>query len=104
MNQSIKKHDEKISFTKLGAVVLTDPYAVNAMKKEREYLLDTLDADKLLYWFRRNAKLAPVASSSYGGGWEGALIGGHTLGHFLSALAQGYANIKIGRASCRERV
>lgn len=38
MNQSIKKHDEKISFTKLGAVVLTDPYAVNAMKKEREYL------------------------------------------------------------------
>ncbi len=98
MNQSIKKHDEKISFTKLGAVVLTDPYAVNAMKKEREYLLDTLDADKLLYWFRRNAKLAPAASSSYGGGWEGALIGGHTLGHFLSALAQGYANINSGEA------
>lgn len=69
MNQSIKKHDEKISFTKLGAVVLTDPYAVNAMKKEREYLLDTLDADKLLYWFRRNASslLSPLPPTAEGG-------------------------------------
>ena len=39
-----------------------------------------------------NAGLKPAASSSYGGGWEGALIGGHTLGHYLTALAQAYAN------------
>ena len=28
----------------------------------------------------------------YTGGWEGALIGGHTMGHYLSALSQAIAN------------
>ena len=81
-----------LSFTKLDSVVLTEKYASNAMALERKYLLQTLDSDKLLYWFYRNANLEPRASSSYGGKWEGALIGGHTLGHYLTALSQSYRN------------
>ena len=81
-----------LSFTELDKVTLLDPYALNGMALMRKYLLKTLDADKLLYWFYRNAKLTPKTSSSYGGGWEGALIGGHTLGHYLTALAQGAKN------------
>ncbi len=92
VSQSTTENAAPVSYTGLDKVTLSDAYAQNAMKKEREYLLDTLDADKLLYWFHRNAKLTPLASDSYGGQWEGTLIGGHTLGHYLSALAQGYAN------------
>ncbi|MDE6411957.1 MAG: glycoside hydrolase family 127 protein [Clostridia bacterium] len=92
MKQSTVENSAPVTYTGLDEVTLTDAYAVNAMEKEREYLLDTLDADKLLFWFHKNAGLTPLATSSYGGEWEGALIGGHILGHYLSALAQGYAN------------
>ena len=92
MKQSTTQDSQAVSFSGLGEVTLSDSYAKNGMELERKYLIDTLDADKLLYWFHRNAKLTPKASSGYGGMWESALIGGHTLGHYLSALAQGYAN------------
>ncbi len=92
MKQSTTQDAGEIAFTGLDRVTLSDAYTLNGMEKERKYLLDTLDGDKLLYWFHRNAKLEPLASSAYGGQWEGALIGGHILGHYLSALAQGYAN------------
>ena len=90
--QSTVKDSAPVSYTALSEVTVTDGYAVNALDKELAYLLDTLNADKLLYWFYRNAKLTPKAAAGYGGGWESALIGGHTLGHYLSALAQAYAN------------
>ncbi len=80
-----------IGFTGLASVTVTDPYIVNGMAKEVEYLL-SLDADRLLFCFYKNAGLTPTASASYGGGWEGALIGGHTMGHYLSALAQASVN------------
>lgn len=80
-----------VSFTPLSSVTVTDGYAVNGLDKEIDYLL-RLDADRLLYYFYKNAGLTPKAANSYGGNWEGALIGGHTLGHYLTALAQGYAN------------
>lgn len=89
--QSLIGDAKAVSFTGLSEVRIDDPYAVNGMEKEVEYLLK-LDADKLLYYFYKNAKLDPFAVSSYKGGWEGALIGGHTLGHYLIALAQSYAN------------
>ncbi len=89
--QSLIGDAKAVSFTGLSEVRIDDPYAVNGMEKEVEYLLK-LDADKLLYYFYKNAKLDPFADSSYKGGWEGALIGGHTLGHYLTALAQSYAN------------
>jgi len=85
-------------FTKLNEVKITDAYAVNGMRREVEYL-KKLDADKLLYFFYVNADLTPKADFSYGvktaGGleqWEGGLIGGHFMGHYLTALAQACAN------------
>ena len=101
MKQSTTQNSAPVSYTGLDEVTLTDAYAVNAMEKEREYLLDTLDADKLLYWFHKNANLPTLAASAYGGQWEGALIGGHILGHYLSALAQGYANVNSGEDKAR---
>ncbi len=92
VEQAAVKNSADIGFTPLGSVAVTDPYAVNALDKELTYLVDTIDADKLLYYFHVNAGLAPKATSSYGGHWEGELIGGHTLGHYLTALAQAYAN------------
>ncbi len=92
VEQAAVKNSEDIGFTPLGSVTVTDPYAVNALDKELTYLVDTLDADRLLYYFHENAGLTPKAASGYGGDWEGRLIGGHTMGHYLTALAQAYAN------------
>lgn len=95
-----------ITFTPLGEVKITDGYAVNGLDKEIDYLLK-LDADKLLFYFYKNAGLTPKASGSYGGNWEGSLIGGHTLGHYLSAIAQAYANAGTSdtdRAALGERI
>lgn len=96
----------RLAFTSVTDVTITDPYAVNGLDKEVQYLL-SLDADKLLYWFYRNAALTPPTQSSYGGGWEGALIGGHTLGHYLSAIAQASVNAgtsEEGKAALNERI
>ena len=46
----------RLAFTSVADVTITEPYAVNGLSKEVEYLL-SLDADKLLYWFYRNAAL-----------------------------------------------
>ena len=78
-------------FASVSEATVTDEYAVNGLKKEIAYLL-SLDEDRLLADFRDNAALDTKDADSYEGGWEGALIGGHTLGHYLSALAQAYAN------------
>ena len=88
------KDSAAITFTGLDEVTITDGYAENALQKELDYLVDTIDADKLLYYFYVNADLTAEAKaeSGYGGNWEGRLIGGHTMGHYLSALAQAYAN------------
>lgn len=87
----MKENTLRHAFTALHEVALRDAYCVNALEKEYAYLT-RINAEKLLYWFDRNADLPPCSESGYGGGWEGALIGGHTLGHYLTALAQGSVN------------
>ena len=73
----------------LGAVELTDGYCVNALQKEVSYLL-SLQEGRLLAGFYENAGLkTPFVRY---GGWESGLIGGHTLGHYLTALSQAYVN------------
>lgn len=71
----------------------------NAMKKDSAYLL-TLDPDRLLHRFHRNAGL-PAKGDVYGG-WESEGLSGHTLGHYLSACALFYAN--TGNVEFRNRV
>lgn len=91
IEQSATKDSAALSFVSVSDVTLLDDYGSNAESLEVGYLLQ-LDSDKLLYWFHKNAGLSPKASGSYSGGWEGSLIGGHTMGHYLTALAQAYAN------------
>ena len=101
MKQSTAAFAAPVSFTGLGEVKVTDGYCARAMEKEVAYLLK-LDVRKLLYYFYVNAGLAPDEPSSYQGGWEGALIGGHTLGHYMVALAQAYANANTSEPSRAE--
>lgn len=55
-----------------------------AVEVNRGYLM-RLEADRLLHNFRLYAGLEPKAPIY--GGWESDTIAGHTLGHYLSALA-----------------
>ena len=74
----------------MSQVTVTDPYCTNAFEKEISYLL-SFDNNKLLAGFRDNAGLNTNGASRYGG-WENSLIGGHTVGHYLTALSQAYVN------------
>jgi len=75
----------------MSQVQLTDSYLTNAFVKEIEYL-KSFNSDKLLSCFRKTKDLTPKAESYLG--WEASEIRGHTLGHYLSALAQVYATTK----------
>ncbi len=90
----MKKIETNAEYFPLGAVEVTDAFCKNALKKEVEYLL-SLQTGRLLAGFYENAGL-PTPFLRYGG-WESGLMGGHTLGHYLTALAQAYANAGVGR-------
>ncbi len=83
-----------------GAVEITEPVLVNAFTKEQEYLR-SLEADRLLAGFRETAGLEQKAER-YTGGWENGEISGHTLGHYMVAMAQFYAT--TGEADVKERL
>lgn len=74
----------------LADLTMTDAYTVNAFSKEVEYLL-SFDTDRLLCGFRENAKLDTKGAKRYAG-WENTLIAGHSVGHYLTAVAQAYQN------------
>ena len=71
-------------FVPLSSVQISDAYCTNAVQKEAAYLMQ-LDENRLLAGFFRNAGLS-TPYVPYGG-WESGLIGGHTAGHYLSALS-----------------
>lgn len=79
----------------LSDVTLTDDYCVNAFEKEVVYLL-SFDVDKLLAGFRETAGLDMKGVKRYAG-WESTLIGGHTLGHYLTACVQAYETANISK-------
>jgi DUF1680 family protein len=64
--------------------LLPGPYR-HAMELDAKFLL-SLDADRLLSWYRKEAAL-PEKAQNYGG-WESQGIAGHSLGHYLSACAR----------------
>lgn len=74
---------------KLSEVELNDGYLNNAFRLEQDYLM-SLEADRLLAGFYEIAGKQPKAKR-YTGGWEDQDIAGHTMGHYLVALAQAYA-------------
>jgi DUF1680 family protein len=67
--------------------LLPSPFA-DAVEANRKYLLQ-LEPDRLLHNFRKFAGLTPKGELY--GGWEADTIAGHSLGHYLSALALIYA-------------
>jgi DUF1680 family protein len=75
----------------MSQVKLADAYLANAFQKETDYL-NSFDPDRLLSFFRITKGLDPKAENYTG--WENTEIRGHTLGHYLSALAQVYAATK----------
>ncbi len=75
----------------LNQVDVTDAYLTNAEDKDIEYLL-SLDADRLLAGFRETAGVDMKGKNRYAG-WENMLIGGHTMGHYLTAVAQAVATL-----------
>ncbi len=90
-----------ISDFSLSDVKMTDEYVTNAFSLEVKYLL-SFDNNRLLAGFRENASMNTYGAKRYGG-WENTLIGGHTVGHYLTALSQAYQNPNIS-ASDRQKV
>lgn len=73
----------------LTEIVMRDKYQINAYNKDAEYLL-SIDENRLLAGFYENAGIK-THFIRYNG-WENSLIAGHSLGHYLTAAAQCYAN------------
>ena len=78
--------------------LLPSPY-FTALSVNLEYL-HRLEPDRLLHNFRSQAGLDPKGAVY--AGWESDTIGGHTLGHYLSALSLMHA--QTGDAECKRRV
>lgn len=97
-----------LSYFEADSVEVTDAYYNEALQLDVDNLL-ALDPDRLLAGFRETAAYAYLSThdslpggqtitdfmknkTRYGGGWENSLIGGHTMGHYMSAVAQGIVN------------
>lgn len=72
----------------MSQVMLLEPYLINAFQKEIEYLT-SFNCDRLLSCFYITKGLKPKAENY--SGWEDTEIRGHTMGHYLKALAQAYS-------------
>ena len=82
---------DKLQSFDMEQVKVTDAYLVNAFNKEISYL-QSIDPNRLLVGYKQTAGLS-TSYSKYGG-WENTPLKGHTLGHYMSALAQAYKNTK----------
>ncbi|MBP3741488.1 MAG: glycoside hydrolase family 127 protein [Treponema sp.] len=90
-------------------ITLLDNYYTDITQKMVNFL-NTFNPDKLLFNFRQTAGLTQPSKQgiSYGvafggakgpyGGWENSRIGGHTMGHYLTAAAQALAR---GYGECK---
>ncbi len=78
--------------------LLPSPY-LRAVNANLAYL-KRIEPDRLLHNFRSQAGLQPKGAVY--GGWESDTIGGHSLGHYLSALSLMFA--QTGDPECRQRV
>lgn len=86
---------KNISDFSMSQVTNLDSYCVNALEKDMAYLT-AFDCDRLLAGFRETAGLDTKGVKRYDG-WESTLIGGHTMGHYLSAVAQAYVNPGVSK-------
>ncbi len=86
----------------LSRVRLLDGPFKEMQELHRTGLVGHLEPDRLLFGFRRNARLPQPAGVTGGyGGWDGEFIAGHYGGHYLSAAARMYA--ATGNSGFREK-
>lgn len=71
----------------LDEVKLLDSYYATAEKADIEFL-KKFENDRILSRFRETAGLDTKGAKPYQG-WEDSLLGGHCVGHYLTAAAQG---------------
>ena len=84
----------------LRKVTLRDAYLVNAFEKEVLYLT-AFDTDRLLAGFRETAGVDMRGAERYSG-WESMLIGGHTLGHYMTACVRSCESANCGEGDREE--
>ena len=70
----------------LDKVQILDNYYLSAQKSDIAFL-KKMDTARLLPGFRTTAGIDTKGVRPYGG-WEDSLLGGHCVGHYLTALAQ----------------
>lgn len=85
----------KVSLFELSDVRLLDSEFKHIQNLDHEYLM-TIDPDRLLSWFRREAGLTPKAkpypSWESEDIWGGGPLPGHIMGFYLSSMAMMYAS------------
>ena len=84
---------------KLNQVKVTDAYFVNSLEKEISYL-KSFNSDKLVAGFREVNNMRPKAEKYPG--WEVTEIRGHSLGHYMTAVAQAVA--QTGDSELKEKL
>ena len=89
----------KVVAVPLQDVRLKPSIFLDSVQVNRRYLLE-LEPDRLLHNFLEYAGLEPKGEAY--GGWESDTISGHTLGHYLSALALLHA--QTGDAEAKRRI
>lgn len=94
-----KPVENHVSLFELDDVTLLEGPFQHAQDLNRSYLL-ALEADRLLAGFRLEAGLEPRAPKYPN--WESSGLDGHTLGHYLTALAQMWA--ATGDAEMKRRL
>jgi DUF1680 family protein len=93
---------EKLQDFSLDQVQITDSYQQTLFSKEMTYLLTTLDSDRLMAGFK--AVSQNVTPTNLYGGWENQAIRGHTLGHWLSAVAHAYQQAQGSDATLASQI
>ena len=88
LSAPILVHAQKAELFPLSSVKLLDGPFLHAQQADMKYML-SLDADRLLAPYRKEAGLTPKAQNY--GNWENTGLDGHIGGHYLSALANMYA-------------
>ncbi|MET0792453.1 MAG: beta-L-arabinofuranosidase domain-containing protein, partial [Polyangiaceae bacterium] len=83
---------EKLQEFSLDQVQITDQYQQNLFTKDVTYLITTINSDRLLAGFKA-VSTGTTATNLYGG-WESQNIRGHSMGHWLSAVAHAYQQAK----------
>lgn len=78
----------------LKDITIKDPYLQNAYAKDVQYLC-SFDTDRLLAGFRETAGISMRGAVRYPG-WESMLIGGHTLGHYMTACVKACESANCG--------